>query len=149
MYYTESGNIQGGRGVFHVQRQHLQRGRGLGGIFANIMRRLIPFSKTFAKGALNTGKQFIQSDEGKELINDTIASAARAAKTAIIDQNPEEAKREIKESLNRTKDKSGKVIKRIARDKLQKVLTGQGNKKALKKRKKMTSRIKKTSLLDL
>lgn len=136
MIDSEPGFLQQGRGGFVVQRHPFQRGRGLGGIFANLIKRVIPFSKSFAKGALNTGRQFIQSEQGKEIINDTIASAAKAAKSAIIDQDPEEAKREMKESLKRTRSKSGRVIKRIARDKLEKVLTGRGSKRNKKTRKR-------------
>ena len=147
MFHSEQGILQRGRGGFNVDRHHFQRGRGLGGIFANIFRRMIPFSKSFARGAVDTGRHFIQSEQGKELVNDVIASTARAAKTALIDQNPEDAKRDMKESLKRTGKKSGRVIKKIAQDKLEKVLTGRGRKRVGKKRVKKSKR-KKMTLLD-
>ena len=39
MFYIEPGYHQRGRGVFNVDRYPLQRGRGLGGIFANLLRK--------------------------------------------------------------------------------------------------------------
>ena len=62
--------------MFHVNNQTLQRGRGLGGVFASLFKRAIPFGKTLAKAAINTGKQFAQSEAGRDIINDTISSSA-------------------------------------------------------------------------
>ena len=45
MFYTEPYHLQKGGGVFEVERYPLQRGRGLGGIFANLLRKIIPFGK--------------------------------------------------------------------------------------------------------
>jgi hypothetical protein len=50
----------------------------------------------------------------------------------------------MQESLKRSQDKSKAVVKRIARDKLDQVLTGRG-----KKRKKVKVRRQKCTLLDL
>ena len=55
MFYTEPYHLQKGAGVFEVDRYPLQRGRGLGGIFANLLRKIIPYRKTFAKAAASTG----------------------------------------------------------------------------------------------
>ena len=41
--------------VFAVNRYPLQRGRGLGGIFANIFKKVIPYGKTFLKGGMKVG----------------------------------------------------------------------------------------------
>ena len=92
--------------MFLVDRHPLQRGRGLGGIFANLLRKIIPFGKSFARGAVSAGKRFANSDIGKDIINDTLQSSARAATSAIIDNNPNAAKEEIMESLKRTSKKS-------------------------------------------
>ena len=93
--------------MFLVDRHPLQRGRGLGGIFASLLRKIIPFGKSFAKGALSAGKQFAQSDIGKDIINDTIESTARAATNAILDNDLKGAKNELKKSIKRTRNKSG------------------------------------------
>ena len=121
-----------------VDRHPLQRGRGLGGLFANLFRKVIPFGKSFARGALSAGKRFAQSDVGKEIINDTLQSTARAATSAIIDNDSSAAKEELVKSLKRTKMKSEEVAKKIAKEKLDKVLSGkgQGTVQRKKKRKK-------------
>ena len=112
--------------MFLVDRHPLQRGRGLGGLFANLFRKVIPFGKSFARGALSAGKRFAQSDVGKEIINDTLQSTARAATSAIIDNDSSAAKEELVKSLKRTKMKSEEVAKKIAKEKLDKVLSGKG-----------------------
>ena len=124
--------------MFLVDRHPLQRGRGLGGLFASLFRKIIPFGKSFARGALRAGKQFAQSDIGKEIISDTLQSSARAAASAIIDNDPNSAKEELVKSLKRTKQKSEEVAKKIAKEKLDKVLSGkgQGTVQRKKKRKK-------------
>ena len=124
--------------MFLVDRHPLQRGRGLGGLFANLFRKVIPFGKSFARGALSAGKRFAQSDVGKEIINDTLQSTARAATSAIIDNDSSAAKEELVKSLKRTKMKSEEVAKKIAKEKLDKVLSGkgQGTVQRKKKRKK-------------
>ena len=122
--------------MFLVDRHPLQRGRGLGGIFANLLRKIIPFGKSFARGAVSAGKRFANSDIGKDIINDTLQSSARAATSAIIDNNPNAAKEEIMESLKRTSKKSSEVAKKIAKEKLDKVLSGKGSVQR-KKRKKL------------
>jgi hypothetical protein len=126
MFYTGSDPIQRGRGTFYVDRNPIQRGRGLGGIFASLFRKIIPFGKSFAKKTLTAGKDFIKSDVGKDILNDTIASAAKAATSALIDSNPEEARKEMIKSLKRSKNITTDVVKKIAKDKLEKVLTGSG-----------------------
>ena len=126
--------------MFLVDRHPLQRGRGLGGLFASLFRKIIPFGKSFARGALSAGKQFAQSDVGKEIINDTLHSSARAAARAIIDNDPSSAKEEMVKSLKRSKKKSAKVAEKIAKEKLEKVLSGRGQgniQPKKKKRKKM------------
>ena len=124
--------------MFLVDRHPLQRGRGLGGIFASLLRKIIPFGKSFAKGALSAGKQFAQSDIGKDIINDTIESTARAATNAILDNDLKGAKNELKKSMKRTRNKSEEVAKKIAREKLEKVLSGKG-KRVRHKRKKINT----------
>ena len=129
MFYTEPFHLQRGAGVFEVDRYPLQRGRGLGGIFANLLRKIIPYGKTFAKAAASTGKKVLQSDIGKDILNDTISSAATAATTALLENNPKEAKAMLLDSFKRSGHKSKDVVKRIAKDKLDQVLTGRGAKK--------------------
>ena len=121
--------------MFLVDRHPLQRGRGLGGIFASLLRKIIPFGKSFAKGALSAGKQFAQSDIGKDIINDTIESTARAATNAILDNDLKGAKNELKKSIKRTRNKSEEVAKKIAREKLEKVLSGKGKTVRYKRKK--------------
>ena len=127
--------------MFLVDRHPLQRGRGLGGLFANLFRKIIPFGKSFARGALSAGKQFAQSDIGKGIINDTLQSTARAATSAIIDNDPSSAKEELVKSLKRTKKKSGEVARKIAREKLENVLSGKGQ-RGVQRKKKRKKKIK-------
>jgi hypothetical protein len=127
--------------MFLVDRHPLQRGRGLGGLFANLFRKIIPFGKSFARGALSAGKQFAQSDIGKDIINDTLQSTARAATSAIIDNDPSSAKEELVKSLKRTKKKSGEVARKIAREKLENVLSGKGQ-RGVQRKKKRKKKIK-------
>ena len=122
--------------MFLVDRHPLQRGRGLGGIFANLLRKIIPIAKSFARGAVSAGKRFANSDIGKDIINDTLQSSARAATSAIIDNNPNAAKEEIMESLKRTSKKSSEVAKKIAKEKLDKVLSGKGKGSVQRKKRK-------------
>ena len=122
--------------MFLVDRHPLQRGRGLGGLFANLFRKIIPFGKSFARGALSAGKQFAQSDVGKDIINDTLQSTARAATSVILDNDPSSAKEELVKSLKRTKKKSGEVAKKIAREKLENVLSGKGQRSVQRKKKR-------------
>ena len=129
MFYTEPYHLQKGAGVFEVDRYPLQRGRGLGGIFANLLRKIIPYGKTFAKAAASTGKKVLQSDIGKDILNDTIRSAAAAATTALLENNPKEAKTMLLDSFKRSGHKSKDIAKKIAKDKLDQVLTGRGAKK--------------------
>ncbi len=129
MFYTEPYHLQKGAGVFEVDRYPLQRGRGLGGIFANLLRKIIPYGKTFAKAAASTGKKVLQSDIGKDILNDTISSAATAATTALLENNPKEAKAMLLDSFKRSGHKSKDIVKKIAKDKLDQVLTGRGAKK--------------------
>ena len=129
MFYTEPFHLQRGAGVFEVDRYPLQRGRGLGGIFANLLRKIIPYGKTFAKAAASTGKKVIQSDIAKDILNDTISSAATAATTALLENNPKEAKAMLIDSFKRSGHKSKDIVKKIAKDKLDQVLTGRGAKK--------------------
>ena len=128
--------------MFHVNNQTLQRGRGLGGVFASLFKRAIPFGKTLAKAAISTGKQFAQSEAGQDIINDTISSTAKAAKHALLNNDSEKAKQEIIKSLKRSGKKSKKLVKRIAKQKLEKVL----DEKVRVKKKNKTR--KKLSLLD-
>ena len=127
--------------MFLVDRHPLQRGRGLGGLFASLFRKIIPFGKSFARGALSAGKQFAQSDVGKDIINDTLQSTARAATSAIIDNDPSSAKEELVKSLKRTKKKSGEVARKIAREKLENVLSGKGQ-RGVQRKKKRKKKIK-------
>ena len=61
MFYTEPYHLQRGAGVFNVDRYPLQRGRGLGGVFANLLRKVLPFGKSFFKAATSTGKKILKS----------------------------------------------------------------------------------------
>ena len=110
-------------------------------LFANLFRKIIPFGKSFARGALSAGKQFAQSDIGKDIINDTLQSTARAATSAIIDNDPSSAKEELVNSLKRTKKKSGEVARKIAREKLENVLSGKGQ-RGVQRKKKRKKKIK-------
>ena len=139
MFYTHPYHLQRGAGVFNVDRYPLQRGRGLGGVFANLLRKIIPYGKTFVKTAASSGKKILQSELGKEILNDTISSAATAATTALIENNPREAKTMLLDSIKRSGHKSKDVVKKIAKDKLDQVLTGGGR----KKRKRMEYRHRK------
>ena len=151
MFYTDPNPIQRGRGIFNVDKHSLQRGRGLGGIFASLLKKVIPFGKSFMKHAASSGKRFIKSDLGKDILNDTIASAATAATSALIDQDPIEAKTIMRESLKRSQNKSKAVVKRIAREKLDQVLTGKGKKrrKSEKDDHLLAKQRKKITLLDM
>ena len=129
MFYTEPYHLQRGAGVFNVDRYPLQRGRGLGGVFASLLRKVLPFGKTFFKAAASSGKKILQSELGRDILNDTISSAATAATSALIENNPKEAKSVLLDSLKRSGKKSKNVIKKMAKDKLDQLLTGGGGKK--------------------
>ena len=133
--------------VFAVNRYPLQRGRGLGGIFANIFKKVIPYGKSFLKEGVNMGKKFINSDTGKEILKDTIDSAAAAAATALIEKKPEEAKANIVKSFKRSKTKSKNYAKKIVKNKIDRLLIGKGMVRG-KKRNKRNLTFKTNSLLD-
>ena len=133
--------------VFAVNRYPLQRGRGLGGIFANIFKKVIPYGKSFLKEGVNMGKKFINSDTGKEILKDTIDSAAAAAATALIEKKPEEAKANIVKSFKRSKAKSKNYAKKIVKNKIDRLLIGKGMVRG-KKRNKRNLTFKTNSLLD-
>ena len=99
MFYAEPGYHQRGRGVFNVDRYPLQRGRGLGGIFASLLRKVLPYWRSFVRTAAESGKRFIKSDLGKEIIADTMDSAANAAVSALLNENPQEAKQIMKKQV--------------------------------------------------
>jgi hypothetical protein len=126
--------------MFIVDRNPIQRGRGLGGLFASLFRKFIPFGKTFAKGALNVGKDFVKSDLGKDIIKDTITSSAQAATDMLINNDATAAKDALRQTLQRSGNKSKLVARRIAKEKLDKLLTGQGRIKTKKKVKKYKMR---------
>ena len=151
MFYTDPYPIQRGRGIFNVDKHSLQRGRGLGGIFASLLKKVIPFGKSFMKHTASSGKRFMKSDLGKDILNDTIASAATAATSALIEQDPDEAKAIMRESLKRSQNKSKAVVKRIARDKLDQVLTGKGKKRQIadKNERVIPKKRKTITLLDM
>ena len=77
MFYTDPYHLQRGSGAFNVDRHPLQRGRGLGGVFANLLRKIIPYGKTFLKTAASSGKQILQSDMDEVNATDTVALTAR------------------------------------------------------------------------
>ena len=54
MSSTETFSIQGGRGGFAVNRYPLQKGRGLSGLFASLVRKIAPFGKSFLRTDLRT-----------------------------------------------------------------------------------------------
>ena len=126
--------------MFIVDRNPIQRGRGLGGLFASLFRKFIPCGETFAKGALNVGKDFVKSDLGKDIIKDTITSSAQAATDMLINNDATAAKDALRQTLKRSGDKSKQVARRIAKEKLDKLLTGQGRIKTKKKVKKYKMR---------
>ena len=134
MFYTEPYHLQRGAGVFNVDRYPLQRGRGLGGVFANLLRKVLPFGKTFFKAATSSGKKILQSELGRDILNDTISSAATAATSALIENNPKEAKNVLLNSFKRSGNKSKIMVKKMAKDKLDQVLTGRGGKKRKSKK---------------
>ena len=130
--------------TFVVNQHPLQRGRGLGGLLSNVLKKIIPYGKTFLKGSVNLGKDFLNSETGKSIIKDSVNSAANAATTALIEKDSKAAKQEIVKSLKRSKNKSANYAKRIAESKLDKVLTGKGGgKRKAKHFRKLTK-----SLLD-
>ena len=88
-----------------------------------------PRGKTFLKTAASSGKQILQSDIGKDILHDTISSAATAATTALLENNPKEAKNVLFNSFKRSGNKSKDVVKKMVKDKLDQVLTGSGGKK--------------------
>ena len=120
--------------VFAVNRYPLQRGRGLGGIFANIFKKVIPYGKSFLKEGVHMGKTFINSDTGKDILKDTIDSAAAAAATALIEKKPEEAKANIVISFKRSKTKSKNYAKKIVKNKIDRLLIGKGMVRGKKKK---------------
>ena len=145
MFHTESFPMQRGRGNFNVERYPLQRGRGLGGLFASLLRKFAPFGRSFLK----TGKNIIQSETGKSILNDTLSSAAAAASSAILENDTEGAKKQMMNSLKRSGNKTKDVVGKIAKNKLEKVLTGQGKLNAKKRRNVKKKRKKnKITLLD-
>ena len=143
MFNADYHPLQRGRGNFHVYRFPLQRGRGLGGLFASMFQKILPFGKSFLKA----GKNIIQSETGKSILNDTINSAASAATTALLENNPEEAKQQMIKSLKRSGNKTKHAVGKIAKNKLEKVLTGKGNVKSKSKRRRKNMK-KRISLLD-
>ena len=144
MFHTNSFPIQRGRGDFIVDRYSLQRGRGLGGIFASLLRKIAPFGKTF----LRTSKNILESETGKSILNDTINSAAAAATSAILENDQDGAKRQMMNSLKRSGNKTKNAVGKIAKNKLEKVLTGKGKLQPRKNRKKRKSGKNKLSLLE-
>ena len=131
--------------VFYVDSERLQRGRGLGGILGKLFSRLIPFGKSFARTAVKAGKDFVKSDIGQEIVKDTLSSSARAASRAILNDDLEGAQNEMLNSLKRSKEQTQDILKKIAKRKLDKILTGKGS---LRKRKHKYSKRMKTTLLD-
>merc|ERR1712004_484830 len=85
---------------------------------------------------MGAGKNIIQSETGKSILNDTINSAASAATTALLENNPEEAKQQMIKSLKRSGNKTKHAVGKIAKNKLEKVLTGKGNVKSKSKRRR-------------
>ena len=147
MFHTDSFPIQRGRGHFNVDRYPLQRGRGLGGLFSGLLRKFVPFGRSFLK----TGKDIIQSETGKSILSDTINTAAAAASSALLENDPEAAKKQMINSLKRSGKKTKEVVGKIAKNKLEKVLTGKGrlNRRKIKRiDKKKKYRKKKSTLLD-
>ena len=95
---------------------------------------------------LKSGKDFINSETGKSILNDTINSAASAATSAIIDNDQEAAKKKMMNSLKRSGGKAKNVVGKIAKNKLEKVLTGKGRGKLKRRKNKRNGKL--DSLLD-
>ena len=131
--------------VFYVDSERLQRGRGLGGILSKLFSRLVPFGKSFAKTAVKAGKDFVKSDVGQEIIKDTLSSSARAASRAILDEDLKGAHDEMFNSLKRSKEHTEDVLKKVAKRKLTKILTGKGR---VTKYKPIYGKRRKRTLLD-
>ena len=108
-----------------------------------MFQKILPFGKSFLKA----GKNIIQSETGKSILNDTINSAASAATTALLENNPEEAKQQMIKSLKRSGNKTKHAVGKIAKNKLEKVLTGKGYVKSKSKRRRKNMK-KRISLLD-
>jgi len=132
-----------GEGLVGCLQACFKRWRGLGGLFASMFQKILPFGKSFLKA----GKNIIQSETGKSILNDTINSAASAATTALLENNPEEAKQQMIKSLKRSGNKTKHAVGKIAKNKLEKVLTGKGNVKSKSKRRRKNMK-KRISLLD-
>ena len=94
---------------------------------------------------MNMGKTFINSDTGKEILKDTIDSAAAAAATALIEKKPDEAKASIVKSFKRTKAKSKDYAKKLAKSKIDRLLIGKG----IVRRKKQVKRNRKSKTVSL
>ena len=78
------------------------------------------------------------------------AAAATAATTALLENNPKEAKTMLLDSFKRSGHKSKDIVKRIAKDKLDQVLTGRGARKRKYKRVLRLRHLKKhRTLLDM
>lgn len=149
MFHLDSYPIQRGRGNFNVERYPLQRGRGLSNLFAGLLRKIVPFGRSFLK----TGKNIIQSETGKSILNDTLQTAATAATTALLENDAEGAKKQLINSLKRSGSKTKDAVGKIAKNKLEQVLTGKGKLKREKRQNvRMTKNKKKKrkqiSLLD-
>ena len=131
--------------VFYVDSERLQRGRGLGGILNKLFSRLVPFGKSFAKTAVKAGKDFVKSDVGQEIIKDTLTSSARAASRAILDEDLKGAHEEMIGSLKRSKEHTKDILQKIAKRKLNKILTGKGR---VTKYRQTYAKKRKRTLLD-
>ena len=119
---------------------------GINDVFAGrLSKKIIPYGKTFLKGGMNMGKTFINSDTGKEILKDTLDSAAAAAATALIEKKPDEAKASIVKSFKRTKAKSKDYAKKLAKSKIDRLLIGKG----IVRRKKQVKRNRKSKTVSL
>ena len=125
--------------VFYVDSDRLQRGHGLAGILSKLFSRIIPFGKSFVR------TDFVNFDIGQEIVKDTLSSSARAASRAILDDDFEGAQNELLHSLKRSKEQTQDILKKIAKRKLDKILTGKGGGR---KRKHKYGKRMKTTLLD-
>ena len=83
-------------------------------------------------------------------MHDTISSPTTAAASALKENNPNQVKSALLDLLKRSGKKSKNVIKKIAKDKLDQVLTGGGGKKRKTNRIKHNHHKKKRkTLLDM
>jgi len=108
-----------------------QRGNGLGGLFAGLLRRVIPM-----------GKAFLNSSSGQALKDIGVKTATGAISDLISGKNIKEA---AQDNLIEAKRKIGGLIKRKIEDLGDKQIEGPSSRKRSRKKKRKNRRF---DLLD-